>query len=140
MAKKKLHTDSIDDFLLWGVLSSMGGHKIAWEINNSFPFKLKRQDDVVIERRPSNENLYFNFYAYEDEVNFFKIELIKNKSLGDYYLKELKNFDFILMVKGELDFFEIDVFSALLKKMPSIQSAIEIDLSKIKRISQLILE
>ncbi len=140
MAKKKLQTESIGNFLLWGVLSSKGGHKIAWEINNAFPFKLHRQEDVVLERQPSNENLYFNFYAYEDEINFFKIELIKNKSLGGYYLKELKNFDFILMVKGELDFFEIDVFSALLKKMPSIQSAIAIDLSKIKGLSQLILE
>ena len=76
MPKTKLHIESEDDFLLWGILSSIGAHRIAWEINHEFGFKLTRQDDVVIVRRPANENLYFNFYTYEDEVNFFKIEII----------------------------------------------------------------
>ncbi|MEZ5008419.1 MAG: IPExxxVDY family protein [Chitinophagales bacterium] len=140
MPKTKLHIESEDDFFLWGILSSLGGHRIVWELNKVFSCNLSRQDDVVIIRRPVNENLYFSFYTYEDEVDLFKIELIKNKGLGDYYLKELKNFDYLLMVKGELDFFDENEFYTKLKKMPSIQSAIKIDLNNIKNISQLILE
>ena len=140
MAKKRLHTETDVDFLLWGVLSAAGGHRICWELNKYLELALTRQEDVLIERRPTNEDLFFNFYSFSDPINFFKIELIKNKSGGEFYLKELKNFDFLLMVKGELDFFETDAFTNMLKKLPSIQSAMDIDLQKIKNISQLILE
>lgn len=138
--KKKLQIQTQRDFLLWGILSTVGGHKLAWEFNNMFGFKFTRAEDIMLERPSNNEEVYFNFYHYEDEINFFKLELVKNKSEGDFFSKELKNFDFLLMVKGELDFFEIDTFSAVLKRVPSIQSAISINLDKLKDAAQLIVE
>lgn len=140
MAKQRLTTFTDDEFLLWGLLSSNGGHRICWEMNQELSYNLIRQDDVVLTKDPNLENVYFNFYLYEDETDFFRVELIKNKSNGEFYVKELKNFDFLLMVKGELDFFEEAPFTNKLKNFSSLQAALTIDISKIKNTSQLILE
>ncbi len=140
MAKQKLETTSYDDFLIWGILSSYGGHRICWEMNQELNFNLVRRDDIVIESINSGENIYFNFYSFVDDDNFFRIELIKNKNNGEFYLKELKNFDFILMVKGELDFFEVEIFTHILKNLTIIQSALSISKENIKNIAQLIIE
>jgi hypothetical protein len=140
VAKQKLQTPTYDDFLIWGLISSYGGHRICWEMNQKLDFNLIRQEDIVTESMNSGENIYFNYYAHVDNDNFFRIELIKNKNNGEFYLKELKNFDFILMVKGELDFFEVETFTLILKKLSLIQSALSIAKENIKNISQLIIE
>lgn len=140
MAKQRLQTSTNVDFLLWGLLSPYGGHRICWEMNERLDFNLARQEDIQLESTNTNDVLYFNFYLYVDEINFFRVELIKNKNGGEQYLKELKNFDYLLMVKGELDFFEIDPFTEILKRFNSLQSALSIDINKIKNISQLIIE
>ena len=136
----KLNIDHSEDFFLWGVLSSYGGHKLCWEMNKALDLTLTRQDDIVLVRRPEAEDAFFNYYSFADEENFLMTELIRNKCNGEFYMRELRNFDFLLMVKGEIDFFEAESFTARLKKLDSIRSVMAIDLDKIKNHEHLILE
>ena len=140
MAIKKLVSSTIEDFYLWGLLSASGGHRICWELNKSLGIELVRQKDVVLERRPDAEDAYFNLYSFDDEVSFIKIELIRNKCNGEFYSRELKKFDFLLMVKGELDLFESAPFTECVKRISCIQLGMEIELDKIKNQEILILE
>lgn len=136
----RLDTTTSDDFLLWGLLSGYGGHKICWEINKVIKLHMVRQEDICLERRPEANNAYFSFYQFDDEANGLVYDLIGNKSNGEFYMRELKNFDFLLMVRGELDFMEVQPFTQSLKRLPSVQSVMEIDLAKLKQLSHLILE
>lgn len=140
MAVKRLNINVIEDFYLWGLLAPVGGHRVCWELNRAFGFDLTRQDDIVLERRPSADDTYFNFYNFDDPVSCLRIELIRNKCSGEFYSRELRQFDYLLMVKGEIDFFETAPFTALLKKLPCVQSALEIAQEKIKYPEILILE
>ena len=140
MATKRLITNKIDNFYLWGLLTGSGGHRICWELNHMLGTNLTRQDDVVVERRPTAENSFFNLYYYDDEESFIRFELIRNKTNGEFYSRELKNFDFLLMVKGELDFFERPPFTSALKQLKCMQSALEIEVDKLKNQEILILE
>ena len=99
-----------------------------------------RDQDMVIERRPDRENTYFNFYLYVDELNFFRVELIRNNNNGEHYVKELRNFDYILMVKGELDFFDVNAFTEVLKKLDALHTVLAVDIKKLKDITPLLIE
>jgi len=140
MGITKLNIDQFEEFYLWGILSSYAGHRLCWEMNRHLDINLSRQEDIVLVRRPEAEDAYFNYYSYTDEENFLLTELVRNKCNGEYYMKELKNFDFLLMVKGELDFFESEPFAASLKQLDALRSVMSIDLNKIKNYEHLILE
>ena len=140
MAVIRLNTSVYEEFFLWGILSSVGGHKICWEMNKALGSTFERIDDLVLERRPEADDAYFNFYAFDDKENFLRFELIKNKCNGEIYMKELKNFDYLIMVKGELDFFEEEQFLQRLKPIQCVQAILTIDLNKLKNQEQLILE
>jgi hypothetical protein len=140
MATKRLINNTIEDFYLWGLLTRAGGHRICWELNRTTGILLTRQEDVVLEKRPQSEDAFFNLYYFDDEANGIHIELIRNKCNGEFYSRELKNFDFLLMVKGELDFFEFVPFAAALKQLSCVQSVMEIEVNKLKNQEILILE
>jgi hypothetical protein len=132
LAVKRLNINIIEDFFLWGLLSSSGGHRICWEMNRAMDTGLSRQEDIIVERRPKADDSYFSCYSYEDNVNFTRFEMIRNKCNGEIFARELRNFDYLLMLKGEIDFVEPAPITALLKKLPCIQSVMEIDSAKIK--------
>ncbi len=139
MAVTKLKIENADPFFIWGILCSHGGHRLCWELNRTLHTQLQRDTDIEVIRRPAAEDLYFNFYSHFDEVSYLSTELIKNKSNGDFYMKELRNFDYVLMIKGEVDFFESEAFTAGLKRIDCIQAAISIDMHKIKNQEDLII-
>lgn len=140
MTITKLDAGFIEEFPVWGLLCAFPGHKLCWEMNRLLGLELTRQEDIMVERRPQAKDAFFSFYSFDDEHNFLRYELIRNKCNGKFYLRDLKNFDYILMVKGELDFFDKASFSGTLKKIPGVLSLMEIDLDKIKHHEHLLLE
>lgn len=139
MAVTKLKIENTDPFYIWGILCSQGGHKLCWEMNKTLKTQLQRDKDIEVVRRPTAEDLFFNFYSHFDEVSYLSTELIKNKSNGDFYMRELRNFDYVLTIKGEVDFFDPKDFTRRLKQIECIQAAIIIDMHKIKNQEDLII-
>lgn len=140
MAVLKLNTTTSEDFVLWGLLTGFAGHRICWQLNKHLPLHFTRAEDICLEREAKAPDAYFSYYRFDDEENGILFELIGNKANGEFYMRELKNFDFLLMIKGELDFFEVADFAKTLKQLPAIQSAMPINLTKLKQLSHLILE
>ena len=64
--------------------------------------------------------------------------MVKQKNNGFALLNELKNFDYLLIVRGERDFFDQEEITNYLNKIPGIQIAISIDIEKIKTKQHLI--
>ncbi len=138
MGKKKLEVKSHYNFLIWGLVSPFEGHRIAWNLNQCFEFNLVREADIQIENKPLKADDFYAYYLYEDQLNIFKVELIKNITNTSRLVPELKNIDYLLLVKGELDFFEPEAFRQLLNRISVIQSAIEIPINKLKSRAMLI--
>lgn len=138
MAKNKINNDFDYDFLMWGLSSSYPDYKLCWKLNQIFKWKLTRIKDIELFQNVDSEPLLFSHFEYPIPEDHYTIELIKQKNSGIPFLSELKNFDFLLIVRGERDFFNADEMTIYLNKIPGIQNAIAINIEKIKAKQHLI--
>ena len=82
--------------------------------------------------------ILFSHFEFPIPEDHYSIELVKQKNNGFALLNELKNFDYLLIVRGERDFFDQEEITNYLNKIPGIQIAISIDIEKIKTKQHLI--
>ena len=103
MKKNKLEIEYSYDFKLLGVITTVKGYKLAWELNQLLHINLVKQPDLVVGFKNSDEK-NFPFYAHETRLN--RLKLFKNKPLenepGKYFLiPEFPHFDFIILAAME---------------------------------------
>lgn len=139
--KNKLDTPLRETILLWGIVSVSPMHKLVWDINHSLGFELIREplhlSHAVIDN-PDAPTLVeegedtFPWFRFVDTLQYYTIELIKNKSEISTFIPDMKMMDALLIVKGESLLFEKKKFHLQLNQVPGIQQAFEIPLEKIK--------
>src|SRR5690606_15449238 len=122
MKKSKLVIEYDYDFELAGVISTLKGYKLAWEINRKLGIKLVRQPDLAVGFK-NQEDRYFSFYAYETRLN--RLKLFNNKPVdyetGKYFLvPEFPRFDFILLTASE-DVNFTSMILQVIKEIPSVE-------------------
>lgn len=140
MAKNKFISDFEYDFLLWGLISNHNDFRVCWHCNRAFKWDLKRGIDIEMMNHALNKPVFFSYFQYEIKDDLYKIELIQNKSEGTLFIPELKKVDYLLIVRGEHDFFDGEKLTSDLNKIPGIQMAMELDIDKIKSKQNLIFE
>jgi hypothetical protein len=121
MKKTKLIINYDYDFELTGIISTLKGYRLAWEINRKLGVTLVRQPDLAVGFKNQEEKL-FSFYAYETRIN--RLKLFKNKpvdyEIGKYFLvPEFPRFDFIILTSSQDAGFNTMVNQSL-KEIPSI--------------------
>ncbi len=141
MAKNKLKVDFSFDFTLFGMISVLKEHKLAWEINRAMDIHLVKNEDVVLEFFNKNDMIISNF-IFETENS--SIRLVKNKSMeknaksGSFLLPELNSFDYLMFVTGFEDTFDIAQIKTFLSKVSGIQYLKEFDPQELKSKENLI--
>lgn len=122
MKKSKLIVEYDYNFELAGIVSTVRGYKLAWEINHKLGIHLVKQPDLIVGFKNQMEK-QFSYYAFETRLN--RLKLFKNKpvdySEGNYFLvPEFPRFDFIILAASE----EPEYFTGvmhLLKEIPSLE-------------------
>ncbi|QQR99185.1 MAG: IPExxxVDY family protein [Sphingobacteriales bacterium] len=131
--KNKNIIDSISfNFNIWGINSPLEDYRLCWLLNKILDWKLKRVDDIAFYQQKEKRYINFNAYKYVNELDFYTIEIIKNKHDGNILIPEMKNFDYIFLFQGEEDYFNKDEITQVLKQIKGIQSIFEIDIENIK--------
>jgi len=131
--KNKNIIDSISfNFNIWGINSALEDYRLCWLLNKILDWKLKRVDDIAFYHQKEKRYINFNAYKYVNELDFYTIEIIKNKHDGNILIPEMKNFDYIFLFQGEEDYFNKDEITQVLKQIKGIQSIFEIDIENIK--------
>lgn len=130
----KLKTDYYFDFELLGFVAPMKEYKLGWLLNHVDELDLVKEEDIKI---TLSNDFILRISNLQQETEFQKAYLLTNKlvagfTYNQYLLPELKQFDFLLKVKHEI---ETDWAKGLLdqiKKMNAIEYVVQIDLEKIK--------
>ena len=128
--KFELEVEYEYDFLLYGVVSIEKSHRLVWHINKVYPFQFARIDDYELEI--NQKSLSFARYLFTYDENHITYCLLANKDENNYLIPELKNFDYLVVVKGALDFFDEEEFKHTLNELPVIQLAYVLEADKLK--------
>ena len=119
MPRHKLEFDPPDeDFLLFGICSQSKDYRLVWIINKHLKLRLKRKEDIS----PDAIN-HFSCYFFEDEEERIKYHLSSAKSKGAVFMKELKQIDYLLIIKENYESVDADIFLSELKRSETVLAA-----------------
>lgn len=122
--------------MLYGIVSQEKPHRLAWLLNKIHPYKFVRIDDYELEIN-SKPNAFAQF-IFDDEENHTQYVILCNKDESSFLIPELRNFDYLLLIKGAIDFFENETLKNNIKTIPSIQIIFEVETDKLKSKQNLI--
>ena len=127
MAKRTLQLDvAYDfDFELISIVSAERDYRLCWLLNRDFKLDFKRQEEIPIHYAKKKKYAYFNLYYFEDELNWLQYYFINNKSQGESLIPELKQVDYLLLIKGgEADSFKDEIMQGL-NRMNQVQAILD---------------
>lgn len=123
MKKLRLDHEFHYDFSLIGITCTIKEYKLAWKLNHLLEIQMHKEKDIEIEFI-KNKKLVISNYLFETENS--QIRLLKNKSSEEdsdqsaYLMPELKEFDYLLMVKGFEDTFSLVGLKGLIASIPEV--------------------
>ncbi len=122
------------------MISSLKDYRLCWAINRTLNIELTRQDDLEISNAKKRQEASFNLFHYEDEINFLHYYLIANKSAGAFLLPELKQVDYLLMLRGDAAEETKEELLQQLKNLAGIEALFAANPAELRSKENLILE
>jgi len=136
--KIKLTADvSTENVFFYGLLAPVDDYKIVWGLNNNF-FSFKKLDDFPNFFNPNDTETKFSMYYYNDAHHYMQFYLLANKNAASFLLPAFKNFDYIMVVKGNSHGVYFTNAIECIKNTKGVMFISPLDKSKIKQIDYLI--
>lgn len=118
------------DFLLFGIVSPEKPYRLAWQINHKHPYNFERAEDYEV--RLNDKPCSFSRFDFKHDENHTGYILLANKEEGAFLLPELRNFDYLLLVSGALDFFDELTLKQDIGAVTSVQIIYAVDINTLK--------
>jgi hypothetical protein len=129
----KLKDPSEQDIFILGIVSSENILKVSWAINQKTHTRLAREENISVIQNKTGIGVEFAHYSYEDETQMLRFRLISNKSDAHYFLEELKNIDYIFLIKGDASENVKESIIQELRKTEGLLSVLHINPGLIKK-------
>lgn len=100
MKKVKLHTHNNKPTIIFGIISAENELKVTWSINNTLSIQLVKKENLSINTKAGI--IHYSCFKYENELSEISYELVNNKNSTSRFLEELKNVDYLLIIRGEI--------------------------------------
>ena len=136
MSTTKLVIDYEYEFDLYGVVAPIKEYKLAWHLNKEFGWNLSKGKEIEVDFVNDGMMVISN-YSQENDFSFFRLlknQCVESKKIkAPYLLPEIKQFDFILQLEGEIlyNLEEEDVLTKL-RSVSEIHFATKIDVESLK--------
>ncbi len=136
MATQLFNIDPDYDFGIVGISSQDRDFRLAWALNLAFDWNLARVENHEIPMKPGKSS--HAMYEFKDEDNVI-YTLLSNKGSNGYLLPEMSGFDFVLRIDGYCHLVD-DELLRVIRSIPFVLAAIELNGEKLKTIQNLITE
>jgi hypothetical protein len=136
----RLKVDKDIRYRLIGISCHENDYRLVWAINSALKLVFVRMDNLMIHNPKLEQDLEFSRYSYHDEDRYFTYYLISNRCPDGFLFPEIKNFDFLMQIVGELSDGETQAFSRKLKKVEVISATFILQPAKLKGINQVFQE
>ena len=121
MKKLQLEVEEDLSFLLFGLVSNHKASKLLFFLNQLESLNFERVADLDLPDYNPNSEISFSKFAFHDEENHLDFYVLSNKEFGLCLFNDLKQFDYLLIVRGGLEFFNQKKFIQSCMQLSGIQ-------------------
>lgn len=120
MVKFKLDIAPEYDFDLIGLSCHQPDYKLSWNLNQLLGIELQKKQDasLKVKNKPSSHS----YFSFEDEEDFMKLELIKNKGLPKHLIANYQSVDYFLKLNNNSQY-NLDDLVRKIRKLDCILTA-----------------
>lgn len=125
LARRKLKIDPEFNFILIGIATPLQDYRMAWFINNMLFKQLAKTNDLIMADPINMVQAAYGHFFYDEELTKSAFHLLQNKQGANYLIPELKELDYLLIIKGE---YYIPRKNEILKKIRGIEQILAVAL------------
>jgi len=123
---------SDSDYILIGISCHLKDYRIVFSMNKELHLDLKKLRDFKVYKEKSKDELEYSFYYFKDSDRLTEYFFISNHHPEGKLIKEQKQTDYFMLIKGNIEEKEVSEMTGQIKKMPRVLTAFKVDFSKIK--------
>ena len=131
VTRVKLQIDQVNDFLLFGLVSSEPDYKLSLALNNRFSISLKNSQPVKLTSEDGSE-LIFSRFSDSSGAPDRIFNIISNRSGKNFLIRKLKNIDYILYVHDPENESSLSQMTARLREIHEITAVFSIDTDSVR--------
>jgi len=133
MAKKRyLKGDFYEGYYLLGIVCGLPDFRATHFINQYGGFNFKKYNNFSLSRE---KEMAFSWYYFSNEEMRRDYFLIQNKKGADMLIPALRNFDYLLLMYGNITVQYLGELLPVLRNTPNVTAVFEQDLGKLKNSS-----
>jgi len=136
----KLQVSNAINFRLVGISSHENDYRLVWSINNQLRMEFIRAENLVVHHAKLNAELAFSRFLYADEDRMHNYTLISNRCPDGFLFPEIRNFDFIIQVSGNMTNVDEKEFIKKLKTVDVISASFALKPEKLKNLKDILPE
>jgi len=130
VTRLKLKTNHKAEYLLLGIVSAEPDYKLSLSINKKFRISLKLVSPIKI-HDAANELSFSRFSDIKGAPDLV-FNLFSNRNDNSYFLKKLKNVDYIFQVFDSANEYNIANLTSRLREIESVNAVFWIDINSFK--------
>jgi hypothetical protein len=131
VTRVKLNIEQNNDYILLGLVSAEPDYKISLSLNKKFRISLKNVSPVHLRGDNESESTFSRFSNNDDRAGL-NIILLSNRSGKNYFIKKLKNVDFLLQIQSSENDPSLNDITSKLREIESVTAVFNIDINTIK--------
>jgi hypothetical protein len=131
VTKVQLKISQKNESALIGIVSSEPDYKLSLSINRKLKLKLKNQTPVTLKEESGTEYTFSRFVDNSPAHDLVYI-LMSNRTGKNYFLKKLKNIDFLFSIQNHEDEATVKKIVSGLKEIECITAIFPVDPSLLK--------
>ena len=124
-----LEEEFFENSLLLGIVCPLSYYRFIWNLHTLLNFDFRRNHEFEIKLT----DMYFPVYQMTEKDKIMEHFIFVNRKKSTFLLPELRNIDFIWMIKGNNDIisYQHDIVNKL-KNMTMIDSCFQIPITQLK--------
>ena len=131
LSAQKITYQPTVNYYIVAIASVLKDYRISFFINQDLHLNLEKVDDLVRDNKAKENAQKFSKYYFLYDKSDFEYYLVQNKQQGNVFLKTLKNFDFLFIVKTiDEDAIDTSIFFDKIKEIKDLQLALELQTLK----------
>ena len=136
---KNLAEDFFEDTRLLGIMAPIRDYQLCWNLNNMMGMDFRINNDIEIQLSKKKRNYFFAVYEFCEPTGSLSHFVYNNRFDGEYLLPELRHFDFLWLMKGDLVTEEsLLLIINSIKEINGVQLVVELTNEKIRNKEHLI--